>query len=104
MDTALVIMEAGRSKEPGRVDIVIPGCTYALHFDVQFSGSLVRLLNFRVTFDSTCSGIQQTSEGTGNANGTYGSATSANGTGSIIYSSPIGPAGGPFFWEAFLQP
>ncbi len=24
--------------------------------------------------------------------------------GSIVYTSPIGPAGGPFWWDAFLQP
>ena len=83
----------------------MPGCTLVLNFDVQFSGTLGRLLLCRINGASTCAGAQIAqafSEGVANAN--YGSSTSANGDGVLRYD--LGPqvVGGNIRWEAFLQP
>jgi hypothetical protein len=76
------------------------GCVVRLNFDVQFSGSSVRLLLFRQGSGTTCSGVQQTANGTGTANASYPSASQASGSSSINYTSPLGPAGGTATWSA----
>lgn len=76
------------------------GCTHKVDFDVQFSASSVRLLNFRKTFDSTCSETSTQGDGTGSADGSYPSATVAAGTVTLSTTSPIGPSSGTGNWEA----
>jgi hypothetical protein len=101
---SLVKMAATASITPGRLNIRIPGCVLVLNFDVQFSGSAVRLLLFRIAPESNCNGVQIAQAlGTGTANAAYGAATRATGTGTIRFTSPIGPGGGDIRWEAFLQ-
>ena len=82
-------------------NIGIPGCTYRLTFDVQFSGTAVGLLNFRKTTDSTCGGVMLAqSFGTGTSDAPYPTATQAMGTFTLTYTSPLGPAGGTGNWTA----
>ena len=101
----VVPMTGGASTAPGRINVSVPGCTLAFEFDVQFSGSAVRLLLFRVAADSTCSPVQiQQATGTGTANADYGAATNVmNGTGTLRYMLGGNSVGGDFLWEAFLQ-
>ncbi len=56
------------------------GCTLELDFDVQFSSSEVRLLAFRKTSDSDCSGTTVEGSGSGTADASYPDATRVEGT------------------------
>jgi hypothetical protein len=100
-----VTMNGGASTVPGRLDIQVPGCTLVVNFDVQFSGTLVRLLLFRINGETTCAGAQIAQAfGTGTANANYGGATAASGDGVILYNLGGQVVGGDIRWEAFLQP
>ena len=76
------------------------GCTLKLDFDVQFSGTEVRLLAFRKTADSDCSRTTVEGGGSGTADARYPDATRAEGTCRLSYTSPMGPAGGTGRWTA----
>ena len=106
--TATGLMQNGASTSPDDMccwQSNFGGCTVNTQFAVQFSGSSVRLLSFRIARTAgTCSGVSiAQSGGTGTANGSFGSATTATGTSTLIFSTPLGQAGGTANWTASRQ-
>jgi len=101
LTTASVTCLSGGACDASAWAIQIPGCNYRLDFSIQFSGTLVRLLLFHETLDSTCSNILlQQATGTGTADATYPNAQIANGEVTLRYQSPIGVARGTAEWSA----
>lgn len=78
------------------------GCVVVFEFDVQFSGSSVRFLNYTINgAQTTCAGIGiAQATGTGTANGSFGAATQASGSSTTIFTTPLGQAGGTANWRA----
>ena len=77
------------------------GCFVDTRFAVQFSGNTVRLLLFRIDSTSTCAGVKIAQAfGTGDANSSFPTATTAEGTSTLIFTTPLGQAGGVGQWAA----
>lgn len=78
------------------------GCIVDTRFAVQFSSTSVRLLSFRINGSTTtCQGVTiAESGGTGTANASFGSATTASGTSTLIFRTPLGQGGGTANWNA----
>jgi hypothetical protein len=101
VSTARMFCLDGGACDASAWSIQIPGCNYELDFSVQFSGSLVRLLLFHESLDSTCSNIiLGQAEGNGTANTAYPSAQNATGEVTLLYQTPAGTAGGTTQWQA----
>ena len=76
------------------------GCQVNMNFDVQFSGSAVRLLLFRKGAGTTCGSVTMSVTGTGTANAAYPRATEAMGTAFASYQTPGGAMTGSGSWSA----
>ncbi len=79
------------------------GCSLYVQFQTSFEGSTVNLRTISKDVDlSTCSELGVSpSQGSGAANGSWGSATLVtNGTVELRFTSPGGPSGGFFLWTA----
>ncbi len=102
--TARALIRGGASMEGDnaqfwRADFA--GCFVDVEFAVQFNASSVTLLNFLIDASSTCGkiGIAQ-SFGNGAANAAFPDATTASGTYRLVFTTPLGQAGGDGQWRA----
>ncbi|MEE8278457.1 MAG: hypothetical protein V3R89_07030, partial [Thermoanaerobaculia bacterium] len=84
LDHVLVALLAGRPTG----DTPLTRLSGKLDFDVQFSGSEVRLLALRKSADSDCSGTSVEGSGSGTADASYPDATRAEGTCQLGYTLP----------------